>query len=210
MAKRLFDLACSIAGLILLAPVLIVIAAAIKLEDGGPIFYRGLRVGQFGDPFQMLKFRTMVVDAERIGGSSTAEDDPRITRVGRFLRTYKLDELPQLINVLRGDMSLVGPRPQVAWAVALYDEEQRELLRVRPGITDYASIRFRNEGEILRGSIDPDRDYLERIAPEKIRLGLTYVRRHNLWIDLKILLATVLGLRLNPDYESGRDCGSEE
>ena len=149
----------------------------------------------------MLKFRTMVADAERIGASSTAADDNRITHAGMFLRAHKLDELPQLINVLRGEMSLVGPRPQVQWAVDLYTSEERHLLDLRPGITDYASIRFRNEGEILRGSTDPDRDYIEQIAPGKMRLGLKYVRTNSLFVDLKILLATVLALvGRDPDW----------
>lgn len=201
MGKRLFDLAASAFGLIVFSPLLLAIALWIKLDSPGPVFYRGRRVGRGGKPFAMLKFRTMVVDAERIGGSSTGEDDSRITRAGRFLRRYKLDELPQLFNVLIGSMSFVGPRPQVQWAVDLYTAEQRRLLDVRPGITDYASLVFRNEGEILRGSQEPDRCYLERIAPRKIRLGLTYVHRHNVWIDLKIIVATSLVMvGIRPDW----------
>jgi lipopolysaccharide/colanic/teichoic acid biosynthesis glycosyltransferase len=136
----------------------------------------------------------MVVDAERLGASSAVEDDPRITRIGGFLRRYKLDEVAQVFNVLTGNMSLVGPRPQVQWAVDLYSDEERQLLSVRPGITDYASIKFRNEGGILQGSADPDRDYLEKIAPEKIRLGLGYVRNRSLWLDVKIIAATLWGI----------------
>lgn len=173
---------------------MLLFAVTIKLEDGGSVFHRGERVGRYGRPFRIFKFRTMVVNAERIGGSSTPEDDPRITTVGRFLRRYKLDELPQLINVFLGEMSFVGPRPQVPWAVELYKEEEKPLLSVRPGITDYASIKFSNEGEILRGSADPDKDYMEKIAPEKIRLGLEYARNHNLWVDVKIVLATLWAL----------------
>ena len=184
----------SAVGLLLLSPSLAVIALSIKLSSRGPIFYRGVRIGMHGKPFRIFKFRTMVVDAESLGASSTAADDPRITSVGSALRRYKLDELPQLLNVLFGDMSLVGPRPQVAWAVAAYNDEQRQLLQVRPGITDYASIRFRNEAEILRGSDNPDQTYLERIAPEKIRLGLEYVHHHSLWIDLCILFRTISSL----------------
>jgi len=187
--KRLFDFLGAAFGLFLFFPLLVAIALVIKL-DGGPVFYRGVRVGFHGRPYRIFKFRTMVSNAEKLGGSSTGDDDPRITRVGRALRKYKLDELPQLGNVLRGEMSLVGPRPQVAWAAALYSADERALLSVRPGITDYASLRFRNEGELLQGSRDPDRDYLEKIAPEKIRLGLEYVRHHNMVIDFKILLAT--------------------
>jgi lipopolysaccharide/colanic/teichoic acid biosynthesis glycosyltransferase len=142
----------------------------------------------------MLKFRSMVVGADRRGASSTSEDDPRITSVGRLLRRFKLDELPQLLNVLRGDMSFVGPRPQVQWAVDLYSDEERALLSLRPGVTDFASLRFRNEGEILKGSSDPDRDYLLKIAPAKIRLGLHYVRNCSLWTDLRIITATALSV----------------
>jgi lipopolysaccharide/colanic/teichoic acid biosynthesis glycosyltransferase len=189
--KRRFDAALSSVGLLLLAPVLLAIAIMIRADSRGPVFYRGVRVGLGGKRFQIYKFRTMVHDADRVGASSTPEDDPRITRVGRVLRRYKLDELPQLLNVLKGDMSLVGPRPQVPWAVDLYTDTERALLSVRPGITDYASIRFSNEGEILRGAADPDREYLEKIAPEKTRLGLDYVRTHSLRVDLKIIVATL-------------------
>ena len=194
MIKRAFDFLISLLGLLVLSPVLSILALLVKLSSPGPVFYRGVRVGRYGKPFRILKFRTMVVDAERIGGSSTPEDDPRITTVGRFLRKYKLDELPQLINVFKGDMSFVGPRPQVPWAVELYTEEEKALLSVRPGITDYASIRFSKEADILRGSGDPDREYLEKIAPEKIRLGLEYVRNHSLLVDIKIILATFWAL----------------
>ncbi len=190
MVKRLFDVVLAAIGIVVCAPLLVAVAIAVKFQDGGPIWYRGERVGLGGRPFRILKFRTMVPDAERVGASSTADDDPRITGVGRWLRRAKLDELPQLVNVLVGDMSLVGPRPQVPWAVALYAEEDKQLLSVRPGMTDYASIRFSNEGEILRGSADPDGDYLRIIAPEKIRLGLQYVESHSLMTDLRILLAT--------------------
>jgi lipopolysaccharide/colanic/teichoic acid biosynthesis glycosyltransferase len=192
--KRAFDVLAASLGLLLTLPLQLVIAALVKAEDGGPVLYRGERVGRDGTTFLMLKFRTMVLDAERRGASSTADDDPRITRTGRALRRFKLDELPQLWNVLAGEMSFVGPRPQVRWAVDLYTDAERALLDVRPGITDYASIRFRNEGEILRGSADPDRDYLEKIAPEKIRLGLLYVRTHSLLVDLRILLATAVAV----------------
>ncbi len=191
MAKRAVDVYFSALGLVLLAPVLLVIAAAIKLRDGGGVFYRGTRVGRGGRLFRIFKFRTMVPNADRIGGSSTPDNDPRITPIGKLLRSTKLDELPQLFNVLAGDMSLVGPRPQVPWAVALYSEEEREILSMRPGITDEASIRFRNEGEILRGSPDPDRAYLEKIAPEKTRLQLAYARSHSLRMDLGLILRTL-------------------
>jgi lipopolysaccharide/colanic/teichoic acid biosynthesis glycosyltransferase len=192
--KRAFDVVVSVIAIILLAPLLLAAALAVALQDGGPAFYRGERVGRGDRRFRILKFRTMVLDADRVGGSSTPDDDPRVTPVGRWLRRYKLDELPQLWNVLVGDMSVVGPRPQVPWAVARYSPAERALLSVRPGITDYASIRFNNEGEILRGSADPDRAYLEKIAPEKMRLGLLYVRDHSLLVDLRIILATLVAL----------------
>jgi lipopolysaccharide/colanic/teichoic acid biosynthesis glycosyltransferase len=189
--KRAIDLLVSGVGLIVLSPVLLALALWIKLDSGGPVFHRGLRVGRDETRFRMLKFRSMVQNAHLIGGTSTPEDDPRITRAGKFLRKYKLDELPQLLNVFRGEMSLVGPRPQVPWAVELYTPEEKTILRMRPGITDYASLRFRHEGEILRGSTDPDKDYMEKIHPEKMRLSLEYARTHSVWLDCKILASTV-------------------
>src|SRR5690348_3236398 len=170
--KRLLDLLASSVGLICCSFLLCAMAILVKLDSRGPVFYRGVRVGKNGKLFRMYKLRTMVVNAERLGASSSADDDPRLTRAGRLLRRYKLDELPQLLDGLVGGMSVVGPRPQVQWAVDLHDERERQLLAVGPGITDYASIRFRNEGEILRGSADPDKDYLAKIAPEKTRLAL--------------------------------------
>jgi lipopolysaccharide/colanic/teichoic acid biosynthesis glycosyltransferase len=192
--KRLFDLLASLIALALLSPLMAVLAMRIKGHDGGPVLYAGRRVGKDGRPFGMYKFRTMVLDADKIGGSSTPDDDPRITPIGKFLRRFKLDELPQLFNVLKGEMSLVGPRPQVQWAVDLYSPEQREVLTVPPGITDYASVRFPNEGEILKGSADPDRDYMEKIHPEKMRLSLEYVRQRSLMTDLKVILQTFLAI----------------
>jgi len=166
----------------------------VKLEDGGPVLYRGVRVGWFGKPFRLFKFRTMVVNAEKIGGPSTSDDDPRITRIGCMLRKYKLDELPELLNVIIGDMSLVGPRPEVKSEVDSYTEEERLLLTVRPGITDYSSLRFHDEGEMLRGSKDPHEAYRRLIRPQKVALGLQYVREASLWVDLKILLLTLATL----------------
>lgn len=188
--KLLFDFTVSLMGIIVLALPMIIFSILVKREDGGPIFYRGVRVGRYGKSFRIYKFRTMVVNAENIGASSTPENDPRITKVGKFLRKYKLDELPQLINVLKGEMSFVGPRPQVLWAVELYNDEEKKLLSVRPGITDYASIKFKNEAEILKGSADPDKDYLEKIAPEKLRLSLEYMKNQSLWLDIKLIFAT--------------------
>jgi lipopolysaccharide/colanic/teichoic acid biosynthesis glycosyltransferase len=192
--KRAFDLVAASLALLMLSPLLAILALRIKRFDGGPVLYAGRRVGRNGRAFGMYKFRSMVLNADRIGGSSTPDDDPRITPVGKFLRRYKLDELPQLINVVKGEMSLVGPRPQVQWAVDLYTPEQRAVLTVPPGITDYASLRFPNEGEILKGSADPDRDYMEKIHPEKMRLSLEYVRTRSFAIDLKVLAATAATL----------------
>ncbi len=176
MTKRLFDILFSGFGLLIVSPFLLVIAIAIKLTSPGPIIYAGHRIGRSGKPFRLLKFRTMVVNA---------------ARTGSILRRYKLDELPQLLNVLKGDMSLVGPRPEVAAEVELYNAEQRELLTIRPGITDWASMRFHNEGEILKGSADPHRTYQEQIRPQKIRLGLEYVHKRSFQVDMQILIGTL-------------------
>lgn len=191
MMKRMFDVGVSLTALSILWPLLIVIGVFIKLDSHGSAIYRSRRAGRWGNPFPILKFRTMVVDAEKLGGPSTADDDPRITRVGKFLRKYKLDELPQLLNVLKGDMSIVGPRPEILPEVELYSAEERQLLTVFPGITDWASLKFRNEGEILRGSLDAHQAYWERIRPEKIRLGLKYARNHCFLEDLHILIETL-------------------
>ena len=190
MLKRLFDFIFSLIGVIILLPLFAVVVLSIKLDSKGPVFYRGLRVGRYGKNFRIYKFRTMVQNAEKLGGSSTPDDDPRLTKMGKFLRNYKLDEAPQLFNVLKGEMSFVGPRPQVPEDVALYTEKEKALLSVLPGITDYASIRFHNEGEILKGSPDPNKAYVEKIRPEKINLGLQYVQTHSLWVDIKIIFLT--------------------
>lgn len=191
MLKRCFDIFASVLGLLFLLPFLLALAVVIKLDSRGPVFYRGLRGGRFGKPFRIFKFRTMVHNAEKIGGPSSAADDPRITRTGSFLRRYKLDELPQLINVAKGEMSFVGPRPEVFQEVQLYTEKEKRLLEVRPGITDWASIQFRNEGEILRGYADPHQAYREKIRPEKVRLGLEYVNSHSFATDCRIIVQTL-------------------
>lgn len=194
LVKRGFDVLFSFLGLIILFPVFLIVAVLTKLEDGGPVFYRGVRVGQHGRLFRIFKFRSMVVDAERIGGPSTADDDPRVTGIGEFLRKYKLDELPQLLNVLMGDMSLVGPRPEVPLEVETYSAEERRIVGVKPGITDYATLFFHDEGEILRGSTNPHQTYREKIRPEKLRLALKYVDERCFWVDLKIIIDTLLTL----------------
>jgi len=192
MLKRTFDFVSSLIGLILVSPILLTIAILIKKEDGGPVFYRGVRVGRFGNPFRIFKFRTMVLNAEKLGGPSTADDDPRITRVGKFIRKFKLDELPQLINVLKGEMSIVGPRPEVQMYVDMFTGEEKAILSVRPGITDWASIWNPDEGAILAGSADPEKTYMEKIRPEKIRLQLKYVRERSFWNDLRIIAQTII------------------
>lgn len=192
--KRLFDLFFSLTGIIILSPIILVIFAAIKLFEKGPVFYKATRIGRFGIPFKMIKFRTMTVDADKSGVSSTKADDPRITNTGKFLRKHKLDEIPQLFNVLTGSMSLVGPRPQVDWTVDLYSPEEKSILTVKPGITDYASIKFNNEAELLKGSEDPDKLYMEIIHPEKMRLSLEYVKNKSVLTDIKIIFLTLVSI----------------
>ena len=198
-AKRLVDVAVSGLGLAALSPLLAVIALAIKLGSRGPVFYRGARTGRGNTTFLMWKFRSMVVDAERLGGSATADGDARLTPVGRWLRRYKLDELPQLLNVLTGQMSLVGPRPEVRKYTDLLVGPERGILKLRPGITDWASIWNASEGEVLAGAADPEAAYEELIRPTKTALQLAYWRRHNFWVDLRILAATARKL-VQPDY----------
>jgi len=193
IAKRLFDVLASLAGLVILSPLFVLIAVAIKLDSPGPVFFRGRRVGRNGCLFDIYKFRSMVVDADRKGPGITTAGDPRITRVGNALRRTKLDELPQLINVVRGEMSLVGPRPEDTRYVALYTSEQRRVLSVRPGITSPASLRFRQEEDLLRGE-DWRRVYREQVVPAKLQIELDYLERASLWRDLGILVQTVLAL----------------
>lgn len=189
--KQFVDLLLSVIALLLLVPLFLVLAILIKLEDGGHIFYRGVRMGLYGKPFRIFKFRTMVVDAEKIGGPSTAADDPRVTRIGKWIRRFNLDELPQFINVLKGEMSIVGPRPEVPQYVAMFTDEERAILSLRPGITDWATLWIRDEGKILAGSEDPERTYMEKVWPEKHRLALEYVKNHSFWVDIEIMLKTL-------------------
>jgi len=192
MIKRTFDLACSLFGLTVLSLVFIMIGILIKLEDGGSVFYSGVRVGLNGIKFRMFKFRTMVLNADKMGGSSTADDDPRITKVGKLLRKYKFDEMPQLINVLIGEMSFVGPRPEVPFYVEMFTPEEKKILSVRPGITDWASLWDSDEGAILAGSLDPEKTYMEKIRPQKLRLQLKYIREHSFLGDIQIIFQTIL------------------
>jgi lipopolysaccharide/colanic/teichoic acid biosynthesis glycosyltransferase len=182
------------AALIALSPLFLLTALAIRLQGRGPIFYRGLRVGKNGEPFRIFKFRTMVANAERLGGSCTADDDPRVTRLGRLLRRFKLDEIPQFLNVIAGDMSLVGPRPEVRKYTDMYRGKEKRILSLRPGITDWASIWNSDEGGVLKGAADPERAYEELLRPTKIRLQLLYAAENTVWIDAKIVVYTVFRL----------------
>jgi lipopolysaccharide/colanic/teichoic acid biosynthesis glycosyltransferase len=193
MIKRVVDIIGSGLGLAVLSPLFLYLAARIKLNDGGPVFYAGVRIGRNGKPFKMLKFRTMVIDADKLGGPSTPSDDPRLTTIGKFLKKYQLDELPQLVNVFKGEMSLVGPRPEVKMYIDMMTSHQKNaILSVKPGITDLASLWNFHEGEVLKGSHDPEIAYMEKIRPEKIRLQLEYVKKRSFLLDLKIIVKTVL------------------
>jgi lipopolysaccharide/colanic/teichoic acid biosynthesis glycosyltransferase len=193
--KRIFDLFVAGAGLLCLLPFFPVVALLIKLDSPGPVFFRQERIGKDLKPFFIYKLRTMVRDASERGSPITSGNDSRITRVGSFLRRRKLDELPQLLNVLKGDMSIVGPRPELRIYVDRFRNDYQEVLRLRPGITDLASIRYRDEAAILGTSSDPDSMYLHKILPEKISLGKEYVRRSSLVLDLVVIFKTVVALR---------------
>lgn len=190
--KRIFDIICSGLGLIVLSLVFLVIALRIKTGSDGPIFFKQIRVGEKGKEFEILKFRTMVVDAEKLGRQITVGNDSRITKIGAFLRKYKLDELPQLINVFKGDMSLVGPRPEVPRYVNMYNEEQRKVLEVKPGITDLASIRYRDENELLGKAENPDEFYINTIMPDKLALNVEYIKKSNVFFDIYIIIQTII------------------
>jgi len=193
MAKRAFDLLLSLMGFILLSPLLLLLALWVRLDSRGPVLYRGQRVGKGGRTFDMYKFRTMVLEADRLGPAVSYKDDPRITKAGKFLRRTKLDELPQLLNVLKGEMSLVGPRPEDPSYVDLYTPEQRRVLSVKPGITGPTQLRYRDEASMLDGE-SVDDDYVSRIMPEKLKLDLVYVHNRSLLLDLKILWRTIATL----------------
>lgn len=194
--KRIFDLWFSIVGLIILSPLFLCIAWYIHREDGGPIFYRGERMGKDGKIFRIFKFRTMVLNADKIGGPCTANNDPRITHIGHKLRRHKLDELPQLFNVFLGEMSLVGPRPEVRYYTDMFTREEKAILGVLPGITDWASIWNPDEGSILAGHEDPDKAYMEFIRPTKLKLQLKYIREQSIVTDIKIIFLTLLAIAM--------------
>jgi len=194
MTKRLFDLFWSIIGLLLCWPLFLIAAVAIKLDSVGPVIFQQERIGRGFRPFFIYKFRTMVNDAPKQGGALTASGDPRVTSVGRILRQTKLDELPQLINVFKGDMSLVGPRPEVRKYVEVFHERYRTVLTVRPGMTDLASLKYRDESAILAAAENPEAEYLKRILPDKLRLAEDYVRQASIGLDLRLILQTLLKL----------------
>ena len=192
LSKRLFDLFFVIPGLIILAPVLLIISLIIKFKDGGDVLFKQIRVGQHGKNFEVLKFRTMVLNAEKLGNKVTTGDDPRITPIGHVLRKYKFDELPQLINVLKGEMSLVGPRPEVPEYVEFYPNDVRNIvLSVPPGMTDRASIEFVNENELLTGSDDPVNDYKNKVLPIKLDYYVDYVKQRSLYLDFTLIIKTI-------------------
>ena len=194
LIKRLFDMVASFLGLVILSPIFIIVSICIKIDSKGPVFFKQKRVGKDGQPFMIYKFRTMVTDAEKLGKQITVGDDNRITKVGKFIRKCKLDEIPQLINVLKGEMSLVGPRPEVPRYVELYDDYQFQVLLVRPGITDYASIEYRNENEILGESSNPEETYINEIMPTKIELNMKYLKNISLSEDFKLIIKTILAI----------------
>lgn len=190
--KRLFDILSSAIALILLSPLLIVIAVAIITDSKGGVFYKQKRIGKNGKAFMLYKFRSMRSGADRKGLITVGSNDDRTTKVGRFIRKYKLDELPQLINILKNEMSVVGPRPEVEKYVQLYTAEQRKVLSVKPGLTDLASLAYINENEILGRAKDPEKTYVEQIMPAKLRLNLEYIEKQSFWFDLKIIAKTLM------------------
>ena len=188
--KRTFDIIASGCGLLVLSPLFIILAIWIKLDSRGPVFYKQIRVGQYNKDFMLYKFRSMRVGSDKKGLITVGNRDSRITRSGYFIRKYKLDEFPQLINVLIGDMSLVGPRPEVRKYVDLYTEEQLHVLDVKPGITDLASIRYRNENEILEKAVNPDEYYTNVVMQDKLKINLEYVANHSFWYDISLIFKT--------------------
>lgn len=194
MIKRAFDVGAAFVGLLLLSPLLILVGLFVRLDSPGSIFFRQERMGKGFRPFLIYKFRTMVQDAPRKGGPITFGKDPRITRLGNVLRKTKIDELPQLINVLKGEMTFVGPRPEVPKYVQLFQQDYEEILKVRPGITDLASLKYRDEAAILGQSENPEDEYIKRVLPDKIKLGKEYIRRSSFLFDLSLILKTPLKL----------------
>ena len=191
MAKRVFDFLFSVIGLVAITPVMLILAFIITIDSKGGVFYKQVRIGKNQKPFSLYKFRSMSTDADKKGLLTVGNNDSRITKIGYYLRKYKLDELPQLINVLFGNMSFVGPRPEVEKYVKLYNQEQLMVFNVKPGITDWASIKYVNENEILAKSSQPEKTYIEEIMPAKLKLNLEYVSHNNVFVDIKIILLTI-------------------
>ncbi len=192
MIKRLFDIFFSFFGLLILFPILFLIAMGIKLESKGSVFYKQSRVGRHNQEFKIFKFRTMFIGSDKKGLLTLGDNDNRVTKIGYYLRKYKLDELPQLINVFIGNMSFVGPRPEVRKYVDYYSEEDLQILKIKPGITDYASIAFRDEAELLKATNDPEKLYIEGIMPKKIALNKKYLDNYSIIADIKIIIKTIL------------------
>ena len=190
MSKRIFDIVISFVGLLILFPFFLIIALLIKIDSKGPVFFKQIRVTKGGKEFKIFKYRTMKVGSDKYSQITVGKDE-RITKIGSFLRKYKLDEIPQLINVLIGDMSLVGPRPEVPKYVALYTDEQKEILKVRAGITDYASIEFSDENDLLASEKNPEEAYIEKIMPKKIELNKKYLSEISVLADVRIILLTI-------------------
>ena len=193
MLKRIFDFIFSLIGLILTSPFFVLLYFLIKIESPGEIFYKGKRMGKQGKVFKMFKFRSMVINADKIGGPSTSGDDSRLLKIGKFLRKYQLDELPQFINILKGDMSFVGPRPEIPLEVERYSKEDRDIiLSIKPGLTDLATLENVHEEEILKGEKDPHEAYRRLIQPQKIKLAKEYIQKKSFWLDIKIILKTLI------------------
>jgi lipopolysaccharide/colanic/teichoic acid biosynthesis glycosyltransferase len=195
--KRIFDSCSSLIVLIVGLPIFSLIALAIVLDSKGGVFFRQIRVGKNGEDFGLFKFRTMKPDSESLGQITVGGRDPRVTKVGYWLRRFKFDEFPQLINVLIGDMSIVGPRPEVPKYVDLYTDEQKKVLSVRPGLTDYASLEYINENELLEKSDNPNETYINEIMPAKLKLNLKYIEDKSLWVDFKLIMMTIAKLFKN-------------
>lgn len=197
--KRTCDIILSAIGLLCLSPLLLLVALWVKLDSPGPVFYRQVRVGRYNQDFRIYKFRSMYTDSDKRGLITIGGRDPRVTHAGYYIRKFKLDELPQLINVLVGDMSFVGPRPEVRKYVNLYTPEQMHVLDIRPGITDAASIKYRNENDILAAQPEPERYYIEVIMQDKLRINLDYVANHTIGGDLRLILNTFLAIIIKPE-----------
>lgn len=189
--KRVFDIVVALILLILLSPVFLVLAIAIKIDSEGPVFFRQVRVTQYGKEFEIYKFRTMITNAERLGAQVTVENDSRITKVGNFIRDYRLDEIPQLLNILNGTMSFVGTRPEVPKYVSRYTDEMLATLLLPAGITSLASIKYKDESELLSGAIDPDKTYIEKVLPGKMKYNLQAIKKFSFWGDIRLMFMTL-------------------